>query len=43
MIEWVVQAEKLDKLFDDKQGKAHALKQVDDFVAYGFFFTLRIS
>ena len=29
MIEWVVQAEKLDKLFDDKQGKAHALKQVD--------------
>ena len=29
MTEWVVQAEKLDKLFDDKQGKAHALKQVD--------------
>ena len=29
MTEWVVQAEKLDKLFDDKQGKAYALKQVD--------------
>ncbi len=29
MTEWVVQAEKLDKLFDDKQGKAHALKQID--------------
>ena len=29
MTEWVVQAEKLDKLFDDKQGKAHALKQVN--------------
>ncbi|WP_302221598.1 ATP-binding cassette domain-containing protein [Acidaminococcus timonensis] len=29
MTEWVVQAEKLDKLFDDKQGIAHALKQID--------------
>lgn len=29
MTEWVVQAEKLDKLFDDKQGKAHALKEID--------------
>ena len=29
MTEWVVQAEKLDKLFDDKQGKTHALKGID--------------
>ena len=29
MTEWVVQAEKLDKLFDDKQGKAHALQGID--------------
>lgn len=29
MTEWVVQAEKLDKLFDDKQGKTHALQGID--------------
>ena len=29
MTEWVVQAEKLDKLFDDKQGKVHALQGLD--------------
>ncbi len=29
MTEWVVQAEKLDKLFDDKQGKVHALQAID--------------
>ena len=29
MTEWVVQAEKLDKLFDDKQGKVHALQGID--------------
>lgn len=29
MTEWVVQAEKLDKLFDDKQGKTRALQGID--------------
>lgn len=29
MTEWVVQAKRLDKLFNDKQGTAHALKGID--------------
>ena len=29
MTEWVVQAQGLDKLFNDKQGTAHALKGID--------------
>lgn len=29
MTEWIVQAKALDKCFDDKKGKAHALRSVD--------------